>query len=269
MLRRFILLLLLLPSFGFANTLEDVIYKKDGSVLRGSLIEQDFEKGSFKIQINGGSVFVIPQAEVAKITKEPLVEPDLTQPSSNYAATPMPSVPATANTTYIDEIDGVLFIGTSGRSFTDDSNDFYHTDYLYSGWNIGGQKNFNQHVALYSDINIAKLSEGTRTYLWGYEEKLNDSELSDTNYFSLQLSLLLSTNQYKGWQFFTGIGRFKERFSADSKNKTYEGEVYHLGLGYSWQSLQLLLRVNLLDGDHPEHLTNNTNGHLQLGFNFE
>ena len=53
-----------------AQSLEDVIYKKDGSVLRGTLVEQDFENGRYKIQLQGGSLFSVNKDDIEKITKE-------------------------------------------------------------------------------------------------------------------------------------------------------------------------------------------------------
>ena len=69
-MRFFLLTLILASSVSFAANLQDVIYKKDGSVLRGNLIEQDFTNGTYKIQLAGGSVFNINKDEIEKITKE-------------------------------------------------------------------------------------------------------------------------------------------------------------------------------------------------------
>ena len=42
-----------------------------------------------------------------------------------------------------------------------------------------------------------------------------------------------------------------------------------LGLGYSWHTLQTMLRINMLsDSDYPEHLVDPATVNLQLGFNF-
>jgi len=55
-------------SFAQGNT-EDVIYLKNGSVYRGTIIEQ-VPNVSYKIQIAGGSIFTVTVAEIEKITKE-------------------------------------------------------------------------------------------------------------------------------------------------------------------------------------------------------
>jgi len=267
MLRQLIPVLFLLPSLAFSNPLEDVIYKKDGSVLRGTLIEQDFEKGTYKIEINGGSVFVIQQADVSKITKE--ASSITSAPSAPTTPVVMASNPPVEPSFYNNpkETDGVLFVGIATRSVTIGSSN-YETEYLFKGFNIAGQKNFNQHVSVYSDISVGTLSEGIRTYNWGQEQIINKSNLQDVSFSSIQASLLLSTNQYQGWQFFTGLGYFSERFESDEEDESFDGQVYHLGVGYSWQNLQLLLRANILNSNYPEDHLNNLNSSLQLGFNF-
>ena len=49
---------------------EDVIYLKDGSIIRGTLIER-IPGETYKIEIEGGSVFIFTADEVEKITREP------------------------------------------------------------------------------------------------------------------------------------------------------------------------------------------------------
>jgi len=51
------------------DAMEDVIYLKNGSIIRGSIIEL-IPKESVKIQTAGGSIFVYGLDEVRKITKE-------------------------------------------------------------------------------------------------------------------------------------------------------------------------------------------------------
>ncbi|GAA6134127.1 hypothetical protein NBRC116188_09160 [Oceaniserpentilla sp. 4NH20-0058] len=262
-------LFLIISSQSYAAESEDVIYKKDGSILRGSIIEQNFESGIYKIEIEGGSVFVIKQEDVTKITKETSKEPAPTVSQNNPTPTvSSPYVEPEANQ-YDNVIDGVFFLGSANRTSVETST-YYETQYEFSGFNFAGQHNFNQHIALYTDINYTNLSKGTRSYSSGYERALSKNELKDATQSSVQLSLLLSTNHYRGWQFYTGVGKFSERIIIETgeDSETFSGEVYQLGMGYSWHTCQLLLRASILDSDYPEQYTNNTIGNLQLGFNF-
>lgn len=59
------------------QTLQDVVYLKNGSIIRGIIIEQ-VPNQSLKIQTNDGNIFVYKIDEVDKITKEP---PTLRKPN--------------------------------------------------------------------------------------------------------------------------------------------------------------------------------------------
>ena len=50
---------------------EDVVYLKDGTIVRGTIIEQ-IPNVSLKIKLKGGSVFVYEYEKIEKITKEPI-----------------------------------------------------------------------------------------------------------------------------------------------------------------------------------------------------
>ena len=52
-----------------AQTMQEVVYLKNGSIIKGIVIEQ-IPGASLKIQTYDGSIFVYPMSEVEKITKE-------------------------------------------------------------------------------------------------------------------------------------------------------------------------------------------------------
>ena len=52
-----------------AQSLQDVVYLKNGSIIRGVVIEQ-VPDGNVKVQTADGSVLVYPMTEVQKIQKE-------------------------------------------------------------------------------------------------------------------------------------------------------------------------------------------------------
>ena len=64
------------PALLFAQPLEDVVYLKDGTIVRGIIVEQ-IPGESLKIQTQGGSVFLYTLDEIAKIVKEPVLEPEV------------------------------------------------------------------------------------------------------------------------------------------------------------------------------------------------
>ena len=67
------LLVLAIVSVGIgtvsAQSLQEVVYLKNGSVIRGTIIEQ-VPNESLKIQTSDGSVFAYKMADVEKISKE-------------------------------------------------------------------------------------------------------------------------------------------------------------------------------------------------------
>lgn len=76
----FILLILVTTTTFAQNNLDEVVYLKNGSVIRGIIIEQ-IPNQTLKIQTKDGSVFVYNLSEVQKITKEaPYKNPATSQP---------------------------------------------------------------------------------------------------------------------------------------------------------------------------------------------
>lgn len=71
-MKKLTLLLLLLISIlysGFSQEYKDVVYLKDGSVIKGTIIEQ-IPNEQVKIKTEGGSIFVYRFSDIEKITKE-------------------------------------------------------------------------------------------------------------------------------------------------------------------------------------------------------
>lgn len=276
---KYLLLLgILASSFALANTLEDVIYKKDGSVLRGTLIEQDFSNGKYKIQLNGGSVFSVDKADIEKIGKEaPIANGPNSGVNINITNSPVinqnPQVEQSfTHSTGTDaaprKTRGTFYIGTMSHTLKT-SSIIGDSEFTYTGLNLGGQLNANQHLAIYSDLNLGTFSEKKETDRFGNSTTFSGDDLADESYTSAQIGVILSTNLYQGWQFFTGLGVFSESYSTDEDSSTATGSDFQLGLGYSWQTLQVALRVNVLNSsDYSEAVESSSTAHLQLGFNF-
>ncbi|MBC8395454.1 MAG: hypothetical protein H8E08_00600 [Candidatus Marinimicrobia bacterium] len=67
-MKKLITTLIFLPIFIFSQQFEDVVYLKDGSIVRGTIIEQ-VPNGHIKVQ-SGPNVFVYKMDEIEKMTKE-------------------------------------------------------------------------------------------------------------------------------------------------------------------------------------------------------
>ena len=70
MKRKLTFLIMLLHCLAsYTQTMRDVVYLKNGSIIKGAVVEFNFEE-SIKIQTADGSLFVYPASEVSKLTKE-------------------------------------------------------------------------------------------------------------------------------------------------------------------------------------------------------
>ena len=74
------LFILIAMSFAYGGeNFEDVVYLKNGNIIRGMIIEQQIGK-TVKIQTRDRNVFLFAVDEIEKITKEPLPEEILVEP---------------------------------------------------------------------------------------------------------------------------------------------------------------------------------------------
>ncbi|PCJ89501.1 MAG: hypothetical protein COA57_01860 [Flavobacteriales bacterium] len=74
---------------GFAQQTErDVVYLKNGSIIKGKIIEMELD-GNIKIETMGGSIFVYKMEEVKKIAKESV---EMQPPQTNIAKEEPPAV---------------------------------------------------------------------------------------------------------------------------------------------------------------------------------
>ena len=290
--------LILASQLATANNLQDVIYKKDGSILRGNLIEQDFTNGTYKIQLAGGSVFNILKDDIEKITKEtpftplqassgininvennpsinqaPVIEqlPTLSQQASTYAN----AIPTASN-----KIEDVFYIGWLGHTVTlpyENTNSFQslEVEAKFKGVKLAYQKNYSNHIALHYAVESAKLHtvEVIDKNKRMSDETVGYLDFESTRYLGLYASLLASTNHQQGWQFFSGAGVFSHQYESDNQadiyNASYSGLRLELGLGYSWQTLQAMLHAGAnLSDDYPDEVTSVTGVSFEMGFVF-
>ena len=86
------LLLLLVSSFAFAQfNIEDVVYLKSGSIIRGKITtppnllkEEQGSSSKISVELLGGSVFVFDESEIDSIKKESTLKNQLKEIKKNY-----------------------------------------------------------------------------------------------------------------------------------------------------------------------------------------
>ena len=239
-----------LVSFAHAEEMEDVIYKTDGSILRGELIEQDFAAGKYKIRLMGGSVFSVNQDEISKITKEPFIVQipkkalkDESQATVNVQVNQSGVTNTNTNdnqqsqtqtvsnthypipTEYKPETSAfpphVISFGYSSRNFNSDI-EYEEYDY-YSGYYHEYEEEVDYDFSGYSIAYQANLTNHFAAYVEYSKTKLDEIKIS-TNYgfsdtidpdldweiINKQALAILSSNNGKGWQFYVGGGIFRE-----------------------------------------------------------
>lgn len=82
-MKKFLSLFLLLPVFLFSQkNMQDVVYLKTGSVLRGKITEQNTT--TTKLELLGGSVFVFQANEIDSVKKECALKNQLKEIKQNY-----------------------------------------------------------------------------------------------------------------------------------------------------------------------------------------
>jgi hypothetical protein len=278
---------------------QDVIYKKDGSILKGVLLEQNFENGTYKIQLAGGSIFVVKEGDIDKMTTEEtkavnnsaeaqlevIAEESRARLDSNRVNSlpihgfnsqvmPFPITDTKQN-------QSSFYIGTLSHSIsykfdaylTQDFGNSYYIEEVeavdkFKGIKLGFQTNYSKHIASHLSLSRGSFDSSEVISSDGHIlESLNSSELPDISYLGLSASIIASTNLQKGWQFSTGLGILRDSYSHDFGTDTYTSLGLELGMGYSWEKIQLGLQYQgVLTGDYDSDL-DVSNLHLQLGIN--
>ena len=126
-----------LVSHASAQQYQDVVYLRNGSIIRGVIIEQ-IPGDSLKIQTRGGSIFVHRMSDILKIAKEPtMIQTALRNEKSPGAAVALSLLIPGAGQAYNEEYDkaavhfvvGIVTLATV-RGGDDDSAGFAALIYL-------------------------------------------------------------------------------------------------------------------------------------------
>ncbi len=260
-----LLCFLLLSSLCLSQPLEDVIYKKDQSILRGQLIEQNFALGRYKIQLMGGSILVVHQDEILSIKKEaPLPSQDYT--SFHYGD----SKPALTSSNK-DAIDHVWIIGNLWHSLyspSTNSTGELRDAQRYYGFKLVYQKNHNDLFASRHSWEYGKLKK-IETINQEDEALAESSDVPNSRYMGLSSTLIISSNLNKGWQFYTGVGVFEHSYLQEEGDDFYIGARLELGMNYAWQRSQLGIQYHgSMSDNYGSGVDSIFSGGIQYGYAF-
>ncbi len=158
----FVISCLLSASLWAQTTLEDVVYLKNGSILRGQVLEYD-PSANIKIKIKGGSVLVYASTEVLKMEKEEVTE------SPDVKVVPLEAVESTETVEAIEvweqHIPEKGFYGTIaiGNIFpTIESN------VPLPGFKLDAATGYRVHHAFGIGVGAGVLLDFTQSFLYGY-----------------------------------------------------------------------------------------------------
>jgi len=190
---------------------EDVIYLKNGSIIRGVITEQNTQDGTYRIQTMGGSVFVYSPDDIEKVTKEPKLQSAQTPSMANSIQNGVPSR------------SHAIGIATWGLTLSDLNAPADEGDTQFNGAALTYQFGFNNYIAM-------------RFNLYSSEHE----DFSDISINGMDGQLLFTTNaRNKGFKFYLGGGYFDEKWGNGNTEISYSGAEFIFGLGYNWSRVGL------------------------------
>ena len=205
MKKLFIFLVLVLTSdFMFAqSSYKEVVYLKNGSMIKGVILEQ-VPNESVKIQTSDGSIFVYPMSEVQKITKE-VVEPEKPMTQS---VSPMLTVGKMERSGRNLELNGRELSDEEVRALV-------------------GEKNYNTYLGAQKQIGTGKAFCGVFWATFGAATALIVSAYVFDDRYGPNRPLLFSGYAMAGvsdvslplWIVFSSIGKSRMNWVADDYNK--------------------------------------------------
>lgn len=220
------LVLMLFPVLLFGQAkMQDVVYLKDGSILRGEIIEQTSNE-SLKIEIAGYNILVIQMEEVEKITQERPPKARMFK-EEGYV-----------NFTGLDYLPGEL-----GSAIRFQMVNGYQIDPNFS-MGIGiGYTNYNDPLSaipLFLDLKYKLLKANTTPFLYlkpGYSFSLLMNESGETNNrneieshkggrtINAGIGLNFIVNENIGWYFSLGYSRDNLSYKEMQNIRTVETEI--------------------------------------------
>mgnify|MGYP000252000366 CR=1 FL=1 len=265
-----ILLLVICPST-FGKTLQDVIYLKNESIIRGVIIEHLLENDRYKIQLTNGEVFSFEKRNIIKIKKEPSVVIENTIPpissspsiNSNIVKANKPSLPAINQTISI----GNLWHSVS-RPYSNTNSDITLVE-RFNGIKLNYQKNHTKHIASRYGFEYAKLD---RIEVTNESDEVLEAvaKVDDNSYTGLSATIVASSNLQRGFRIYVGAGLYNHHyFNEVVKDQNYIGTRFELGGGYMWQDLSLTLQYQWHGREqYPDDIDSIFSGGLEIGMAF-
>ncbi len=159
-----VLFLVAIVATASAQALQDVVYLLNGSVVRGTLIEQ---VPNVKIRTSDGSVLVFKQEEIDKITSEPVQQQG--QPQYDASQYEVPHFDAAQNS--VSRRRGYRDLSTGMRIFADFAALVQTSYYTCSGVSYSGSFGYQLAPTFYAGLGLS-----AQIYIdyWYYGDRKDD-----------------------------------------------------------------------------------------------
>ena len=134
-----------------SQSYQDVVYLKNGSIVKGQIIEQ-IPTSSLKIEIAGGSIFVYQMTEIEKIIKEEIITPPIAKRKR--------TAPKTGYKGFVDMGGGFPVSNGDGFFSVHISQGYQFNPFFYAGAGLGIDYHFG-----YSTICLPLFANGRVNFI--------------------------------------------------------------------------------------------------------
>lgn len=223
------------------NNMQDVVYLKNGSIIKGSIIEIIPDK-HLKIEILGGSIFAYPMSEIEKCLKEPVAA---NTAIINENVVIEKQIITDSNNSYLQKKNfqqensnvkkgyfGGFEIGT-GVTFNDMAGPFRQKFSIINGFR------FNPYFSLGAGIGIRIYTGETALLPLFLHLRTRFLDKSASPYFSLDIGYSFNTSQRNyHYYYYRGGALISPTFGISKKLKNKL--MLNLGLNYEYQKLKVV-----------------------------
>jgi hypothetical protein len=253
-------ILLLAPFSAFAL---DIIYLKNESIIKGTIIENNVAEKKYKIKTSDGSIFVYTSEEITKITKDESAAAPQTTPSivinntntnNNQDTVTNNNAPTLTTTPEREAKKWKLFFGSLRMTesidldcacYTDDKPELAESQYSGSTFGISyalKKKMFlraSKITATFDETEFKGYWKDYSTYKPGYT--VSDLDIS---YDAVALEILFASNSwYTDWNGYVGLGYISETFTPNEDISYYNSNGTKVGVAKEVSDAGLLLSL--------------------------
>lgn len=200
------------------QSLDDVVYLKNGSIIRGTVIEQIMGK-SIKIQTRDGNVFVYPIDNVEKITKEtPVSNPSPGNTDLTTGAISLRAYIGTDITGGLGYGGGLAYLWIPSHSTTAYE---FGLDFIYHE----SKDHYDENFGTRTEVVTLGVFAGRANWLWNF------SRDKSSVYFITGLGFVVTS---LNWVLIDDTGNSQGTGKElDNQDYTSAGNLFNFGAGWS------------------------------------